>query len=97
MVEFFSDCNQVDGLVKRITIYEDYKRLLRKEVRSLFKNRRDKLIMRRRYPYQFKTIEYHESSEKQNYLKKLIQVDDQYRKMWFYHHRVRDNLIYREE
>jgi len=30
-------------------------------------------------------------------MKKLIQVDDQYRKMWFYHHRVHDNLIYREE
>jgi len=53
--------------------------------------------MRRRFPYSFKTIEHYGSSEKQNYLKKLIQVDDQYRKMWYYHHRVHDNLIYREE
>jgi len=33
-VEFFSDCSVVDGLVKRITIYEDYKRIIVKEVRS---------------------------------------------------------------
>lgn len=58
-------------------------------------------MMRRRYPYKFKTIEHYGTSDKQNfqksYLRKLIQVDDHYRKMWFYHHRVSDNLIYREE
>ena len=100
-VEFFSDCMQVDGLVKRVTLFEDFKRVIKKEVRSYYKNRQDKLIMRRRFPYQFKTIEHYGSSDKSNfqksYLRKLIQVDDQYRKMWFYHHRVSDNLIYREE
>ena len=96
-VEFFSDCTQVDGLVKKVTLYEDYKRIITREVRCYFRNRRDKLLMRRRFPYSFKTIEHYGSSEKQNYLKKLIQVDDQYRKMWYYHHRVHDNLIYREE
>lgn len=96
-VEFFSDCKQVDGLVKRITIYEDYKKLIVKEVRSQYKFRRDKLILRRRLPYQFKTIEHYESSEKNNYWKKLIQVDDRYRKIYFYHHRNKDGLIYREE
>lgn len=58
-------------------------------------------MMRRRFPYQFKLIEHYGSKDKQDptnsYLKKLIQVDDQYRKMWYYHHRVKDNLIYREE
>lgn len=100
-VDFFSDCTQVDGLVQKITIYEDFKRLITKEVRCIYKNRQDKLLMRRRFPYKFKTIEHHGSSDKQNsltnYRKKLVQVDDQYRKMWFYHHRVNDNLIYREE
>jgi len=53
--------------------------------------------LRRRFPYQFKTIEHFESSEKNNYWKKLIQVDDRYRKIYFYHHRNKDGLIYREE
>lgn len=96
-VEFFSDCKQEDGLVKRVTIYSDYKKLITKEVRSFYKCRRDKLILRRRFPYEFKTIEHYEPSDKQNYWKKLIQVDDQYRKIYFYHHRNKDGLIYREE
>ena len=96
-VEFYSDYNQVDGLVKRVTIYDDYKRLITKEVRSFFKYRKDKLILRRRMPYEFKTIEHYESSEKQNYWKKLIEVDHRYRKIYFYHHRNTDGLIYREE
>lgn len=47
-----------------MTIYEDYKRLITKEVRSFYKYRKDKLIIRRRMPYEFKTIEHYESSEK---------------------------------
>jgi hypothetical protein len=53
--------------------------------------------LRRRFPYQFKTIEHYESSEKNNYWNKLIQVDDRFRKIYFYHHRNKDGLIYREE
>ena len=32
-----------------------------------------------------------------NNWKKLIQVDDHFRKIYFYHHRNKDGLIYREE
>lgn len=96
-VEFFSDCKQVDGLVQRITIYEDYKKLITKEIRSYYRFRRDKLILRRRFPYEFKTIEHYEQSEKTNNWKKMIQVDDRYRKIYYYHHRNKDGLIYREE
>lgn len=71
-VDFYAECSQVDGLVQRVTIYEDYKRLIIKEIRSHYKNRRDKLILRRRFPYQFKLIEHYESSEKSHYWKKLI-------------------------
>jgi hypothetical protein len=70
-VEFFSDCKEVDGLVRRITLYEDYKKLIIKEIRSEFRNRRDKLEMRRRFPYKFKTIE-HYASIKDTYWRKLI-------------------------
>ena len=94
-VEFFSDCREVDGLVKRVTLYEDYKKLIIKEIRSEFKNRRDKLIMRRRFPFKFKTIEHYES-QKDAYWRKLIQIDDRVRKIYYYHHR-RDNLIFRCE
>ena len=94
-VEFFSDCKEVDGLVRRTTLYEDYKKLIIKEIRSEFRNRRDKLVMRRRFPYKFKTIEHYDSI-KDTYWRKLIQVDDRLRKTYYYHHR-RDNLIYRCE
>jgi hypothetical protein len=87
----------VDGLVKRITIYADYKRLIIKEIRSFYRNRMDKLVLRRRFPYEFKLIEHYDSSKDTYYWKKLIQVDGRYRKIYFYHHRNDDGLIYREE
>lgn len=96
-VDFYSDCSQVDGMIKRVTVFEDYKRLMTREIRSFYANRRDKLILRRRFPYQFKLIEHYESSDKSYYWKKLIQVDGRYRKVYFYHHRNKDGLIYREE
>lgn len=71
-VDFFSECKQVDGLVKRITIYKDYKRLITQEIRSYYKCRKDKLIVRRRFPYEFKLIEHYESSDKTFHWKKLI-------------------------
>ena len=95
-VELFTESKQVDGLVKRVTLYQDYKKLIIDEVRSYYKHRRDKLKMRRRFPYKFKTIE-HYDSQKDQYWKRLIEVDDQLRKLYYYHHRARDNLIYRCE
>jgi hypothetical protein len=53
--------------------------------------------MRRRFPYEFKTIENYLSSEKTNYWKQLIQIDGEVRKLYFYHHRNENGLIYREE
>jgi hypothetical protein len=66
-------------------------------VRSYYKYRRDKLILRRRFPYKFKTVEHYEQSDKTHNWKKMIQVDDHYRKIFYYHHRNSDGLIYREE
>lgn len=70
-VDFYSECKQVDGLVKRITLYEDYRRIITKEIRSYYSNRKDKLIVRRRFPYQFKLIEHFESVG-QTHWKKMI-------------------------
>jgi hypothetical protein len=71
-VEFFAQCKQEDGLVKRVTLYQDYKKLITQEVRSYYKCRQDRLILRRRFPFEFKTIEHYEPSEKQHYWRKLI-------------------------
>lgn len=71
-VEIFSDCTQPDGLVKRVTLYEDYKRLITKEIRSYFACRKDNLLVRRRFPYKFKVIEHFRSSEKSFHWKKLV-------------------------
>lgn len=96
-VDFYSECSQVDGLVRRITIYEDFKRLIVKEIRSYYKNRKDNLVLRRRFQYQFKLVEHYDSSASSHYWKKVIQIDGRVRKIYFYHHRNKDGLIYREE
>jgi hypothetical protein len=95
-VDYYSECKQTDGLVRRITLYKDYGRLIVKEVRSEYACRIDKLIVRRRFPYEFKLVEHYESMEDTHW-KKLIQIDGHDRKLWFYHHRNKDGLIFRHE
>lgn len=96
-VEIFSECKQVDGLVKRITLYKDYKRLITEEIRSHYACRKDKLMIRRRFPYEFKLVEHYDSSLQFSHWKKMIRIDGRYRKLYFYHHRQKDGLILREE
>lgn len=59
-VDSYAPYSQTDGLITKITIYQDYKRLKAKEYRYFFKHRSDKLSIRRRYPFEFKTIEEYE-------------------------------------
>jgi hypothetical protein len=54
-------------------------------------------VLRRRFPYEFKTIEHYLPSERSFYWKQLIQIDGEVRKLFFYHHRNENGLIYREE
>jgi hypothetical protein len=95
-VDFYSECSQVDGLVRRVIIYKDFKRLIVDEIRSYYKNRKDNLVLRRRFPYQFKLVENYDSAAP-SYWKKIVQIDGRVRKIYFYHHRNKDGLIYREE
>lgn len=95
-VDYYSECKQPDGLVKRTTLFKDYNRLIVNEVRSEYACRMDKLKVRRRFPYDFKLVEHYESQEDTHW-KKLIQVDGHDRKLWYYHHRNKDGLIYRHE
>jgi hypothetical protein len=55
------------------------------------------LVLRRRFPYQFKLVEHYDSSASSHYWKKIIHIDGRVRKVYFYHHRNKDGLIYREE
>ena len=70
-VDFYSECKQTDGLVKRTTLYKDLNRLIVDEIRSEYACRIDKLKVRRRFPYMFKLVEHYESMEDTHW-KKLI-------------------------
>lgn len=94
-VDFFAECTQPDGITKRVTLYDDYKRLITNEIRCYYTNRKDNLLVRRRFPYEFKLVEHYASSDKSYHWKKLVQVDGHYRKLYYYHHRNKDGLIYR--
>ena len=63
-VDIYADYTQIDGLVKRLTIYEDFKRNIVKEIRYLFAHRKDNLRLRRRFPFEFKTIEHYNKNNK---------------------------------
>jgi len=101
-VDFYGAYTQPDGLHLRITFYKDYKRQLINEIRSYFSYRADKLLLRRRFPYEFKTIEEYLPGRKtgsglESHLKRLVQIDGKLRQLYFYPHRNKDGLIYREE
>ena len=101
-VDVYAPYSQFDGLLTRITLYKDYKRQIINEVRSFYSSRADKLILRRRFPYEFKTVEEYAPGKKtatgiESHLKRLVQIDGQLRQLYFYPHRNKDGLIYREE
>jgi len=101
-VDVFAPYSQPDGMVHRLTIYRDFKRQIIEEIRCYYANRADKLILRRRFPYEFKTIEEYApgkklASDEESHLKRLVQIDGQIRQLYFYPHRNKDGLIYREE
>mmetsp|Transcript_25737 Transcript_25737/g.45205 ORF Transcript_25737/g.45205 Transcript_25737/m.45205 type:complete len:879 (+) Transcript_25737:2136-4772(+) len=94
--DVYADYSQVDGLVARSTIYFDYRRLLINEIRCYFRHRRDKLVMRRRFPYEFKTVEDY-APRKSHSWKQVVEVDGRYRIITYYPTRNHDCLIKREE
>jgi hypothetical protein len=104
-VDMYADYKQPDGLVLRVTYYKDYKRHIIEEIRSFYRHRRDKLVLKRRFPFEFKTIEEYAPGKmlergrekKDSHLRKLIHIDATKREMYYYPHRNEDGLIYREE
>ncbi|CAD8046319.1 unnamed protein product [Paramecium sonneborni] len=87
---------ELDGLVQRFTIYQDYKRLKVHEIRYFYKHRSDKLVLKRRFPYEFKTIEEYEPGNKPQ-RKTITTIDRQLRIILYYPTRNHDGLIKRIE
>merc|ERR1711959_190835 len=56
-VEQYAPYSQVDGNVRRITLYKDVRRQIPVEVRERFLHRRDKLVERYRYPMENRLVE----------------------------------------
>lgn len=69
-IDEYAPYSQKDGLVKRIVLYQDYKKIKVSEMRWFYQHRSDKLSIRRRYPFQYKVVEDYEPtpySEKSPY------------------------------
>lgn len=109
-VDTYTKYLQIDGLTNKITIYHDFNRTLAKEIRCIYSNRRNNLIVRQRFPYEFKTIEYYKPNFKQNYKpadpkenlnltwphwRRIEEIDRRLRIIDFYPYRHSDGLIKR--
>jgi hypothetical protein len=109
-VDTYTKYLQIDGLTTRLAIYADFNRTLVTEVRCIYSNRRNNLIVRQRFPYDFKTIEYYKPNFKQNYKpaepkenlnltwphwRKIEEIDRRLRIIDFYPYRHEDGLIKR--
>lgn len=95
-VDSYAPYSQPDGLIEKISIYEDYRRLKIKEIRYFYHNRSDKLELVRRYPFKFKKIEEY-GPGKPPHWKTVLEVDRRVRIINFYPNRNHDGLIMREE
>lgn len=100
-VDNYSPYSQTDGLIQKITLYEDYKRLKIREIRYFYYQRSDFLSIRRRYPYEFLTIdEYNPCKYDANHVqqwRQVIEIDRRSRIIKYYPNRNHDGLIKRVE
>lgn len=96
-VDNYAPYSQPDGLVQRITFFEDFKRLKVREIRYFYQHRSDKLSLRRRFPFEFKTVEEYEPGKAPQHWKKVVEIDRKLRLIEFYPNRNMDGLIRREE
>ncbi len=55
--DFFSQGSQPDGLVKRVQLYFDLKRQYLFEIRSYYKDRIDRMYMKKEFPFEFRSVE----------------------------------------
>lgn len=56
-IDYFSRGTQSDGLVKRVQLYMDLKREYLYEIRSYYKDRIDRMYMKKEFPFEFRSVE----------------------------------------
>jgi len=59
-LEIFADYSEPDGLVQRVTMFDDRERTIEREVREVYRFRKDKLSKRERFPQEGRMLEYFE-------------------------------------
>jgi hypothetical protein len=108
-VDIYSEYTQPDGLVKKVNIYEDFKKTMISEVRYFYSNRKDNLFFRRKFPFNFLSIDYYNKNYKISNLlngynnkawphwKEIHIHQGRQRVIKYYPLRFHDGLIEREE
>ena len=108
-VDIYSEYSQPDGLVKKVNIYEDFKKTMIREVRYLYSNRKDNLFFRRKFPFKFLSIDHYNKNYKMSNLlngynnkawphwREIHIHQGRQRLIKYYPLRFHDGLIEREE
>ncbi|OMJ88894.1 hypothetical protein SteCoe_2560 [Stentor coeruleus] len=95
-VEYYAEYSQYDGLIMCLTYYHDYKRHIVKEIRWIYKGRQDNLVIRRRFPLEYKTVEDYAPGCTYHW-KQIVEIDGKSKIVIYYPTRYNDGLIRREE
>lgn len=96
-VEEFADNSHEQGLVARVTLFRDALCTLPVEIREYFKNRKDKLECRKRFPFEGKFEEYFAPGRLPEALKARTEWIGYRREFYFYTSARPDDLVKREE
>lgn len=108
-VDLYSEYTQPDGLVKKVNVYEDFKKTMIREVRYFYSHRKDNLFFRRKFPFDFLSVDYYNKNYKISNLlngynnkawphwKEIHIHQGQNRRIKYYPLRFHDGLIEREE
>lgn len=103
-IDYYSEYQQTDGLIKKVTSFEDYKRLIVKDITFYYKNRKDNLYKKKNFPFQFRSIDYYKNNTQhfqQNnnwpHWKEIEKISSVKNIIRFYPLRFKDGLIQREE
>jgi hypothetical protein len=96
-VEEFAENSHEQGLVMRVTLFRDTLCTLPVEIREYFKNRKDKLECRKRYPFEGKFEEYFAPGRMPEALKARTEWIGYRREFLFYTSARPDGLVKREE
>lgn len=95
-VDKFSTYSQIDGRTLVIYKYNDYGRLRLKEVEIRYRNRKDKLYKRFKYPYEHKVISNYMPGQEYGW-KTIEEVEGNYKIIKYFETNYDTGLLYREE